>query len=125
MTFSCSTPECKVNIIRVMRSILRENLRRNMQKVEQQSERVCKKRLSPLRKTLPASAKLGQCELPFTYMSDTVSALEVDNIVLHHSGNVEAELYRTIRYNLEARLQRMSVGKQLLHHKLALNFRTY
>ncbi|XP_067224502.1 rho guanine nucleotide exchange factor TIAM2 isoform X1 [Chanodichthys erythropterus] len=54
-----STPECKVNIIRVMRSILRENLRRNKQKVEQQSERVCKKRLSPLRKTLPASAKLG------------------------------------------------------------------
>ncbi|XP_077094759.1 rho guanine nucleotide exchange factor TIAM2 isoform X1 [Siphateles boraxobius] len=54
-----STPECKVNIIRVIRSILRENLRRNMQRVEQHSERVCKKRLSPLRKTLPASAKLG------------------------------------------------------------------
>ncbi|XP_067312096.1 rho guanine nucleotide exchange factor TIAM2 isoform X2 [Pseudorasbora parva] len=54
-----STPECKVNIIKVVRSILRENLRRNMQRVEQQSERVCKKRLTPLRKTLPASAKLG------------------------------------------------------------------
>ncbi|XP_056111883.1 rho guanine nucleotide exchange factor TIAM2 isoform X2 [Rhinichthys klamathensis goyatoka] len=54
-----STPECKVIIIRVMRSILRENLRRNMQRVEQHSERVCKKRLTPLRKTLPASAKLG------------------------------------------------------------------
>ncbi|XP_073682999.1 rho guanine nucleotide exchange factor TIAM2-like isoform X2 [Garra rufa] len=54
-----STPECKVNIIKVIRSILRENLRRNMQRVEQQSERTCKKRLTPLRKTLPTSAKLG------------------------------------------------------------------
>ncbi|XP_016420250.1 T-lymphoma invasion and metastasis-inducing protein 2-like isoform X2 [Sinocyclocheilus rhinocerous] len=54
-----STPECKGNIIKVIRSILRENLRRNMQRVEQQPERTCKKRLTPLRKTLPASAKLG------------------------------------------------------------------
>lgn len=53
-----STPECKVNIIKVMRSILRENLRRNMQRVEQ-SERTCKKRLTPLRKSLPASARIG------------------------------------------------------------------
>uniref|UniRef100_A0A671RID2 T-lymphoma invasion and metastasis-inducing protein 2-like n=1 Tax=Sinocyclocheilus anshuiensis TaxID=1608454 RepID=A0A671RID2_9TELE len=64
-----STPECKGNIIKVIRSILRENLRRNMQRVEQQPERTCKKRLTPLRKTLPASAKLGQCDLPFTYKS--------------------------------------------------------
>ncbi|KAF4102553.1 rho guanine nucleotide exchange factor TIAM2 isoform X2 [Onychostoma macrolepis] len=54
-----STPECKVSIIKVIRSILRENLRRNMQRVEQQPERTCKKRLTPLRKTLPTSAKLG------------------------------------------------------------------
>uniref|UniRef100_A0A8C2G1P9 TIAM Rac1 associated GEF 2 n=1 Tax=Cyprinus carpio TaxID=7962 RepID=A0A8C2G1P9_CYPCA len=54
-----STPECKVNIIKVIRSILRENLRQNMQRVEQQPERTCKKRLTPLRKTLPASARLG------------------------------------------------------------------
>uniref|UniRef100_A0A8C1K4T3 TIAM Rac1 associated GEF 2a n=1 Tax=Cyprinus carpio TaxID=7962 RepID=A0A8C1K4T3_CYPCA len=53
-----STPECKVNIIKVIRSILRENLRRNMQRVEQQPERTCKKRLTPLQKTLPTSAKL-------------------------------------------------------------------
>uniref|UniRef100_A0A8C1K2Z6 TIAM Rac1 associated GEF 2a n=1 Tax=Cyprinus carpio TaxID=7962 RepID=A0A8C1K2Z6_CYPCA len=64
-----STPECKVNIIKVIRSILRENLRRNMQRVEQQPERTCKKRLTPLQKTLPTSAKLGQCDLPFTYRS--------------------------------------------------------
>uniref|UniRef100_A0A8C1U0A3 TIAM Rac1 associated GEF 2a n=1 Tax=Cyprinus carpio TaxID=7962 RepID=A0A8C1U0A3_CYPCA len=53
-----SSPECKVNIIKVIRSILRENLRRNMQRVEQQPERTCKKRLTPLQKTLPTSAKL-------------------------------------------------------------------
>uniref|UniRef100_A0A8C1WXC7 TIAM Rac1 associated GEF 2a n=1 Tax=Cyprinus carpio TaxID=7962 RepID=A0A8C1WXC7_CYPCA len=64
-----STPECKVNIIKVIRSILRENLRQNMQRVEQQPERTCKKRLTPLRKTLPASARLGQCDFPFTYIS--------------------------------------------------------
>ncbi|XP_016394787.1 T-lymphoma invasion and metastasis-inducing protein 2 isoform X3 [Sinocyclocheilus rhinocerous] len=58
-----STPECKVNIIKVIRSILRENLRRNMQRVEQQPERTCKKRLTPLRKTLPTSAKLGSSRL--------------------------------------------------------------
>uniref|UniRef100_A0A671RSC9 T-lymphoma invasion and metastasis-inducing protein 2-like n=1 Tax=Sinocyclocheilus anshuiensis TaxID=1608454 RepID=A0A671RSC9_9TELE len=68
-----STPECKVNIIKVIRSILRENLRRNMQRVEQQPERTYKKRLTPLRKTLPTSAKLGQCDLPFTYMSSVSS----------------------------------------------------
>lgn len=54
-----STPECKVNTIKVIRSILRENLRRNMQRVEQLPERTCKKRLTPLQKTLPSSAKLG------------------------------------------------------------------
>lgn len=54
-----STPECKVNTIKVIRSILRENLRRNMQRVEQLPERTCRKRLTPLQKTLPSSAKLG------------------------------------------------------------------
>ncbi|TRY54206.1 hypothetical protein DNTS_030470 [Danionella cerebrum] len=52
----CSrTPESKVTIIRTIRSVLRENLRRNMQ----QFERNCKMRLTPLRKTLPPSAKLA------------------------------------------------------------------
>ncbi|XP_052010092.1 rho guanine nucleotide exchange factor TIAM2 isoform X1 [Xyrauchen texanus] len=54
-----STPECKVNIIKVIRSILRENVRRNMLRAEQPAEGTCKKQLIPLRKTLPASAKLG------------------------------------------------------------------
>uniref|UniRef100_H3DHK7 TIAM Rac1 associated GEF 2 n=1 Tax=Tetraodon nigroviridis TaxID=99883 RepID=H3DHK7_TETNG len=50
-----SVPETKVNIVKVIRSILRENVRRNMGTLE----RGCKDRLAPLRRTLPFSAKLG------------------------------------------------------------------
>lgn len=49
-------PETKVNIVKVIRSILRENVRRNMGTLE----RGCKERLAPLRSTLPSSAKLGE-----------------------------------------------------------------
>lgn len=58
--FLCSVPESKVNIIKVIRSILRENVRRNM-KSEGTLERGCKERLAPLRSTRPSSAKLGDC----------------------------------------------------------------
>uniref|UniRef100_A0A8C7JMB1 TIAM Rac1 associated GEF 2 n=1 Tax=Oncorhynchus kisutch TaxID=8019 RepID=A0A8C7JMB1_ONCKI len=51
-----SVPECKVNIIKVIRSILRENVRRNMRP----AERGCKERLTPLRSTLPSSARIGE-----------------------------------------------------------------
>ncbi|XP_038127486.1 T-lymphoma invasion and metastasis-inducing protein 2 [Cyprinodon tularosa] len=53
-----SVPENKVNIIKVIRSLLRENVRRNM-RGEGTLERNCKERLVPLRKMLPSSAKLG------------------------------------------------------------------
>ncbi|XP_075964494.1 rho guanine nucleotide exchange factor TIAM2 [Anarhichas minor] len=53
-----SVPENKVNIIKVVRSILRENVRRNM-RGEDTLERSCKERLVPLRSTLPPSVKLG------------------------------------------------------------------
>ncbi|XP_055017253.1 rho guanine nucleotide exchange factor TIAM2 isoform X1 [Boleophthalmus pectinirostris] len=53
-----SVPESKVNIIKVIRSILRENVRRNMRS-EGTLERNCKERLAPLRNTLPSSARLG------------------------------------------------------------------
>lgn len=49
-------PETKVNIVKVIRSMLRENVRRNMGTLE----RGCKERLAPLRSTLPSSAKLGE-----------------------------------------------------------------
>lgn len=55
-----SVPESKVNIIKVIRSILRENVRRNMRS-EGTLERGCKERMAPLRSTLPSSARLGEC----------------------------------------------------------------
>uniref|UniRef100_A0AAZ3RLP0 TIAM Rac1 associated GEF 2a n=1 Tax=Oncorhynchus tshawytscha TaxID=74940 RepID=A0AAZ3RLP0_ONCTS len=51
-----SVPECKVNIIKVIRSILRENVRRNMLPAEMG----CKEHLTPLRSTLPSSARIGE-----------------------------------------------------------------
>lgn len=54
-----SVPESKVNIIKVIRSILRENVKRNMRS-EGTLERNCKERLVPLRSTLPSSARLGE-----------------------------------------------------------------
>uniref|UniRef100_A0AAX7SYZ0 TIAM Rac1 associated GEF 2a n=1 Tax=Astatotilapia calliptera TaxID=8154 RepID=A0AAX7SYZ0_ASTCA len=55
----CSRSEIhKVSIIKVIRSILRENVRRNM-KGEGTLERSCKEHLAPLRSTLPSSARLG------------------------------------------------------------------
>uniref|UniRef100_A0A3B4UCR4 TIAM Rac1 associated GEF 2 n=1 Tax=Seriola dumerili TaxID=41447 RepID=A0A3B4UCR4_SERDU len=55
-----SVPESKVNIIKVIRAILRENVRRNM-KSEGTMDRSCKEHLAPLRSTLPSSARLGGC----------------------------------------------------------------
>ncbi|XP_039642109.1 T-lymphoma invasion and metastasis-inducing protein 2-like isoform X2 [Perca fluviatilis] len=53
-----SVPENKVHIIKVIRSILRENVKRNMRS-EGTLERSCKERLVPLRSTLPSSARIG------------------------------------------------------------------
>ncbi|KAM9708796.1 rho guanine nucleotide exchange factor TIAM2 isoform 1-T5 [Menidia menidia] len=53
-----SEPEGKVNIIKVLRSILRENVRRAVRS-EGTLDRSCREQPAPLRRTLPASAKLG------------------------------------------------------------------
>ncbi|XP_047466974.1 rho guanine nucleotide exchange factor TIAM2 isoform X2 [Mugil cephalus] len=53
-----SVPESKVSIVKVIRSILRENVRRTM-RCDGTLERSCKERLAPLRNTRPSSAKLG------------------------------------------------------------------
>ncbi|XP_068195450.1 rho guanine nucleotide exchange factor TIAM2-like [Antennarius striatus] len=50
--------ESKVSIIKVIRSILRENVRRNVRS-EGTLEGGCKERLAPLRGTLPSSTRLG------------------------------------------------------------------
>ncbi|KAM3594300.1 uncharacterized protein V6R79_005359 [Siganus canaliculatus] len=69
-----SAPESKVSIIKVIRSILRENVKRNMRS-EGTLERGCKERLAPLRSTLPSSARLGSsraswlCKQPLADLS--------------------------------------------------------
>uniref|UniRef100_A0A4W5M737 TIAM Rac1 associated GEF 2 n=1 Tax=Hucho hucho TaxID=62062 RepID=A0A4W5M737_9TELE len=73
-----SVPECKVNIIKVIRSILRENVRRNMLP----AERGCKERLTPLRSTLPSSARIGSsraswlCKQPLLDLPTPASTLK-------------------------------------------------
>ncbi|XP_062253541.1 rho guanine nucleotide exchange factor TIAM2 isoform X2 [Platichthys flesus] len=53
-----SVPESKVSIIKVIRSILRENVRRSMKR-EGTPERSCKDRLAPLRGTVPSYSRIG------------------------------------------------------------------
>uniref|UniRef100_A0A8C8FGL8 TIAM Rac1 associated GEF 2a n=1 Tax=Oncorhynchus tshawytscha TaxID=74940 RepID=A0A8C8FGL8_ONCTS len=73
-----SVPECKVNIIKVIRSILRENVRRNMRP----AERGCKERLTPLRSTLPSSARIDStrvswlCKQPMPDLPSPTSTLK-------------------------------------------------
>lgn len=55
----CSDNESKTNIVKVIRSILRENFRRHI-KCELPLEKTCKDRLVPLKNRVPVSAKLGE-----------------------------------------------------------------
>ncbi|XP_037675997.1 T-lymphoma invasion and metastasis-inducing protein 2 isoform X2 [Choloepus didactylus] len=54
----CSDCESKTNIVKVIRSILRENFRRHI-KCELPLEKSCKDRLIPLKNRVPVSAKLA------------------------------------------------------------------
>uniref|UniRef100_A0A4X2LKA1 TIAM Rac1 associated GEF 2 n=1 Tax=Vombatus ursinus TaxID=29139 RepID=A0A4X2LKA1_VOMUR len=54
----CSDCESKTNIVKVIRSILRENFRRHI-KSELPLEKTCKDRLIPLKNRVPVSAKLA------------------------------------------------------------------
>uniref|UniRef100_G1PHZ2 TIAM Rac1 associated GEF 2 n=1 Tax=Myotis lucifugus TaxID=59463 RepID=G1PHZ2_MYOLU len=56
----CSDSESKTNIVKVIRSILRENFRRHI-KSEFPLEKACKDRLVPLKNRIPVSAKLASC----------------------------------------------------------------
>ncbi|XP_062324916.1 rho guanine nucleotide exchange factor TIAM2 isoform X1 [Osmerus eperlanus] len=72
-----SVPECKVNIIKIIRSILRENVRRNLP-----GERGGKERLVPLRGTMPSSARIGSsraswlCKQPLLDLSAQAGSLK-------------------------------------------------
>eukprot|EP00062_Callorhinchus_milii_P019658 gi/632974454/ref/XP_007903687.1/ PREDICTED: T-lymphoma invasion and metastasis-inducing protein 2 isoform X2 [Callorhinchus milii] len=52
-------PEGKTNIIKAIRSILRENVRRHMNKSETSIEKLTKDRLAPLRCRVPSSARIA------------------------------------------------------------------
>ncbi|XP_012982726.1 T-lymphoma invasion and metastasis-inducing protein 2 isoform X3 [Mesocricetus auratus] len=54
----CSDSESKTSIVKVIRSILRENFRRHI-KCELPLEKTCKDRLVPLKNRVPVSAKLA------------------------------------------------------------------
>ncbi|XP_035389066.1 T-lymphoma invasion and metastasis-inducing protein 2 isoform X2 [Electrophorus electricus] len=54
-----SMPECKINIVKVIRSLLRETARRGMRKSERSAEKTCKGRFTPVRSAVPSSARLG------------------------------------------------------------------
>ncbi|XP_041073292.1 T-lymphoma invasion and metastasis-inducing protein 2-like isoform X4 [Carcharodon carcharias] len=54
-----SDPENKTNIIKVIRSILRENVRRHMTKSEGALEKLNKEYMIPLRNRVPSSAKIA------------------------------------------------------------------
>ncbi|XP_036078837.1 T-lymphoma invasion and metastasis-inducing protein 2 isoform X1 [Rousettus aegyptiacus] len=54
----CSDSDSKTNIVKVIRSILRENFRRHI-KCELPLEKTCKDRLVPLKNRVPVSAKLA------------------------------------------------------------------
>ncbi|XP_019499723.1 PREDICTED: T-lymphoma invasion and metastasis-inducing protein 2 isoform X4 [Hipposideros armiger] len=54
----CSDSESKTNIVKVIRSILRENFRRHI-KCELPLEKTCKDRLVPMKNRVPVSAKLA------------------------------------------------------------------
>ena len=54
-----SDSESKTSIVKVIRSILRENFRRHI-KCDLPLEKTCKDRLVPLKNRVPVSAKLGE-----------------------------------------------------------------
>ncbi|XP_010877489.2 T-lymphoma invasion and metastasis-inducing protein 2 isoform X2 [Esox lucius] len=77
-----SVPESKVPLIKVIRSILRDNVRRNMLP----AERGCKERLTPLRRTLPSSARIGSSRAswlckkpPLVLAADTLKPSQPDS----------------------------------------------
>ncbi|KAI1895844.1 hypothetical protein AGOR_G00110950 [Albula goreensis] len=54
-----SVPECKARMVKTIRSILRESVRRNSRWESGAPERACKERLAPLRSGMPSTARIG------------------------------------------------------------------
>lgn len=69
-----SDNESKTNIVKVIRSILRENFRRHI-KCELPLEKACKDRLVPLKNRVPVSAKLGENSAGLGFIQEHVPHL--------------------------------------------------
>lgn len=65
-----SDSESKTSMVKVIRSILRENFRRHI-KCELPLEKTCKDRLVPLKNRVPVSAKLGKNFISSVLMKKT------------------------------------------------------
>lgn len=77
-----SDPESKTNVIKVIRSILRENVRRHMTKSEGPLEKINREHLFALRTRVPSSAKIGSTrasKLPKHWCQDTERHNAVDS----------------------------------------------
>ncbi|XP_058881887.1 rho guanine nucleotide exchange factor TIAM2-like isoform X2 [Acipenser ruthenus] len=94
-----SVPESKAHIIKVIRSILRENVRRHL-RCEIPLEKICKERLDPLRNTMPLSARIGSsraswlCKLPSidmaSYNEELLKATLLDLDEGSHSSGTQS-----------------------------------
>ncbi|EPY81686.1 hypothetical protein CB1_000719007, partial [Camelus ferus] len=71
LSLPTSDNESKTNIVKVIRSILRENFRRHI-KCEFPLEKTCKDRLVPLKNRVPVSAKLGECSAGPGFIQESV-----------------------------------------------------
>ncbi|RXM97708.1 T-lymphoma invasion and metastasis-inducing protein 2 [Acipenser ruthenus] len=89
-----SVPESKAHIIKVIRSILRENVRRHL-RCEFPLEKISKERLVPLRNTMPLSARIGSsraswlCKLPSSD-EGTLKATLLDLYEGSHSSGTQS-----------------------------------
>ncbi|XP_058879471.1 rho guanine nucleotide exchange factor TIAM2-like isoform X2 [Acipenser ruthenus] len=89
-----SVPESKAHIIKVIRSILRENVRRHL-RCEFPLEKISKERLVPLRNTMPLSARIGSsraswlCKLPSSN-EGTLKATLLDLYEGSHSSGTQS-----------------------------------
>ncbi|KAJ8341826.1 hypothetical protein SKAU_G00341170 [Synaphobranchus kaupii] len=68
-----SVPECKARTVKVIRSILRENTRRN---AHWDGKRVCKERLTPLRGGMPTFARIGSSRASWWCSRPTIEITE-------------------------------------------------
>lgn len=68
-----SDNESKTNIVKVIRSILRENFRRHI-KCELPLEKTCKDRLVPLKNRVPVSAKLGKNSATLGFIQENMTS---------------------------------------------------